>query len=265
MSLYSRSRTAFQGLSSLTTLYSYPQRNWRDAGAKGGLPAVGTRLSHLVSRLQTAYKLTTAGKFQEAVERFRSILLSVLFMVVDSERDIDEVKELLKFCREYIVGLMMELERKGMPKDTLEQQIRSAEMASYFTHCQLQPTHQILTLRTALNLMFKLRNYRTAGSFAERLLSLGPSLDVSQQTRKIQVACDKNRNDEHVLNYDSLNPFSICAASYKPLYKGKPDVKCPLCEASYTTNYKGSLCTVCTVSAVGSDSLGLRISALQFR
>ena len=28
-------------------------------------------------------------------------------------------------------------------------------MAAYFTHCNLQPVHQILTLRTALNLFFK--------------------------------------------------------------------------------------------------------------
>ena len=34
-------------------------------------------------------------------------------------------------------------------------------MAAYFTHCNLQPVHQVLTLRTALNLFFKLKNYKT--------------------------------------------------------------------------------------------------------
>ena len=29
------------------------------------------------------------------------------------------------------------------------------QMAAYFTHCNLQPVHQILTLRTAVNLFFK--------------------------------------------------------------------------------------------------------------
>ena len=28
-------------------------------------------------------------------------------------------------------------------------------MAAYFTHCELQPVHCILTLRTALNLFYK--------------------------------------------------------------------------------------------------------------
>ena len=31
------------------------------------------------------------------------------------------------------------------------------QMAAYFTHCNLQPIHLILTLRTACNLCFKVR------------------------------------------------------------------------------------------------------------
>ena len=55
------------------------------------------------------------------------------------------------------------------------------QMAAYFTHCNLQPVHLILTLRTALNLCFKLKNFKTAASFARRLLELGPKPDVAQQ------------------------------------------------------------------------------------
>lgn len=33
------------------------------------------------------------------------------------------------------------------------------QMAAYFTHCNLQPVHQILTLRTAVNLFFKVRKH----------------------------------------------------------------------------------------------------------
>lgn len=65
----------------------------KEAGAKGGVPAVGLKLSDLVQRLQIAYQLTTQGKFQEAVERFRSILLSVPLLVVDNKQDITEVAE----------------------------------------------------------------------------------------------------------------------------------------------------------------------------
>jgi hypothetical protein len=84
-----------------------------------------------------------------------------------------------------IVGLKMETARKEFPKATLEDQKRLCEMAAYFTHCNLQPVHQILTLRTALNLFFKLKNYKTAASFAQRLLEQGPRQEVAQQARKI--------------------------------------------------------------------------------
>ena len=58
------------------------------------------------------------------------------------------------------------------------------QMAAYFSHCNLQPVHLILTLRTALNLFFKLKNYKTAASFARRLLELGPRPEVSQQVSR---------------------------------------------------------------------------------
>lgn len=92
---------------------------------------------------------------------------------------------MISICREYIVGLSMEAARKDLPKESLEDQKRSCEMAAYFTHSELQPIHQILTLRTALNLSFKMKNFRTAASFARRLLELGPKPEVAQQTRKI--------------------------------------------------------------------------------
>ena len=79
----------------------------------------------------------------------------------------------------------MEMARKELPKGTIEEQKRICELAAYFTHCNLQPIHQILTLRTACNLFFKIKNFKTSGSFARRLLELGPKPEVAQQTRKI--------------------------------------------------------------------------------
>jgi coatomer protein complex subunit alpha (xenin) len=206
--------------------------------------------------------------------------------VVDNKEEVRKAQELIAICREYIVGLSMEAARKDLPKESLEDQKRSCEMAAYFTHSELQPIHQILTLRTALNLSFKLKNFRTAASFARRLLELGPKPEVAQQTRKIlQVlhlevycgnscsiffilcpqACDKGANDEVQLHYDEHNPFNLCAKTYTPIYRGKPEEKCPLCSSIYQPSLKGSLCQVCTVAEIGKDCIGLRISTAQFR
>ncbi|XP_037070234.1 coatomer subunit alpha-like [Pollicipes pollicipes] len=262
---FSQARTCFPAAASSPPLFGHPHRNWKEAGMKAGMPAVGIRLTDLVNRLQTCYQLTTAGKFAEAVERFRAILLSVPLLAVTTKQEIAEATQLMEICREYVLGLSMEIQRKEMPKATLEEQKRLCEMAAYFTHCNIQPVHQVLTLRTALNLFFKLKNYRTAASFARRLLELGPRPEVAQQTRKVLQVCDKTPTDEHQLLYDEHNPFALCAATYRPIYRGKPDAKCPLCSAAYTPDYKGSLCKVCAVAEVGRESIGLRICPLQFR
>ena len=71
------------------SLFMYPCR--QDAGARGGLPAIAIKLGTLVQRLQGAYQLTTSGKFSDAVVKFRSTLLSIPLLVVDTKSEITEV------------------------------------------------------------------------------------------------------------------------------------------------------------------------------
>lgn len=262
---FTGSRTTYSALPSLSSLFVHPQRNWQETNAKKANPTVSIKLNELVQRLQICYQLTTGGKFTEAIQKLQNILLSIPLLVVDNRQEIAEAQQLLSICREYVVGIKMETYRKGLPNGTIEEKKRHCELAAYFSHCNLQPVHQILTLRTALNMFFKLKNYKTAASFARRLLELGPRPEVAQQARKILQACEVNLVDEHTLEYDEHNPFNLCAVTYKPIYKGKPEVKCPLCVASFLPTYKGTLCTVCEVAEVGKDVVGLRISPLQFR
>eukprot|EP00095_Tigriopus_kingsejongensis_P002882 maker-scaffold52_size450388-snap-gene-3.20 protein:Tk02882 transcript:maker-scaffold52_size450388-snap-gene-3.20-mRNA-1 annotation:"coatomer subunit alpha isoform 11" len=259
MTDFARGRTSFVALPALPALHGYPQSNWKEAGPKNGLPAVGLKLNHLVQRLQTCYQLTTAGKFSDAITKFRNILLSIPLLVVETKQDEAEAVQLREICMNYLVGLTMETKRKEMPKSSLEEQIRVCEMAAYFSHCHLQPVHQILTLRTACNLFFKLKNFKTAGSFARRLLELGPKPEVAQQTRKILQACDKNPTDEHKLAYDEFNPFDIDAVEYSPIYRGAEKVECPFCSAKYSPQAANTVCAVCTVGQVAKSTQGLKI------
>ncbi|XP_047035926.1 coatomer subunit alpha isoform X4 [Helicoverpa zea] len=265
VSMFGRARLTFGALASLPPLSAHLHRNWKEASGKDLLPVVTTKLNDLVTQLQQCYQLTTAGKFTEAVERLQRIAMSVPLLQLDTKPELTEAQQLLNIAREYLLGLQMETARKAMPKNTLEEQKRTCEMAAYFTHCKLQPVHQILTLRTALNMFFKLKNYRTAASFARRLLELGPRPEVAQQARKILQACEKSLTDEHQLLYDEHNPFNICGISYKPIYRGKPEEKCSLCGASFLPEHKGKLCPVCGVAEIGKDVIGLRICPLQFQ
>ena len=63
----------------------------KEAGGRSGVPAVGLKLQTLVQQLQAAYQMTTTGKFNDAIDKFRSILLSVPLLVVESKQEIAEV------------------------------------------------------------------------------------------------------------------------------------------------------------------------------
>ena len=47
--------------------------------------------------LQEAYKLTTQGKFDDSIHKFRDILLSVPLLVVDNKQEISEVSAVRAF------------------------------------------------------------------------------------------------------------------------------------------------------------------------
>uniref|UniRef100_A0A0N5AHK6 Coatomer subunit alpha n=1 Tax=Syphacia muris TaxID=451379 RepID=A0A0N5AHK6_9BILA len=263
MTVYAQSKTAFEGIPSAGTNFAYLFRNWQESSLKTGLPAIGLHLGDLANRLQTCYHLTTAGKFSEAIAKLRQILLAVPLLVVDSKQEAAEVQQLIDICREYLVGLLLETARKELPKDTIEDAKRNAEMAAYFTHCRLQPVHQILTLRTAINLFFKLKQLATCASFCRRLLELGPKPEVGAQIRKVLAAAEKDPKDAHKLNYDEHNPFVVCAKTFSPLYRGKPQVKCPFCGACYCPELSGKICNVCEVAEIGKEASGLRITLVQ--
>lgn len=260
---YMQSRTMYSPLPLTPPLFVYPLRNVQDS-SKTSYPCVVFKLPTLIENLQACYQLTTVGKFSEAVDKFRSLLLTVPLLVVDSKQDFLEAQQLLNICKEYVLALQMEVTRKDLPKNTIEEQLRICELSAYFTHCNLQPIHEILTLRTAVNLFFKIKNYKTAASFARRLLELGPRPEVAQQARKILQACEKKPTDENNIEYDERNPFNICGYAYVPIYRGKPEEKCPFCNAVYLPQYKGKVCNVCKVAEIGKKSSGLRISLERF-
>lgn len=266
LQLYGGSRAYFAWNQHLDSLTTWPLQ------CKSTSPLLTIRLTDLVQKLQHCYQLTTSGRFTEAIDRFQSLLLQLTLVVVDTKQEVLEAQQLLRICREYILGLRMESVRKGLPKTTNDQQKRQCEMAAYFTHCNLQPVHQVLVLRTALNMFFKVRNHRTAASFAKRLLELGPRQEVATQTVKILQACEAQSGpggapptDEVPVAYDEHNPFTVCGYSYTPIYRGKSEEHCPLCQASYLPMYKGMICNVCELSEIGKSTQGLRLSHHQYK
>ncbi|VDM32758.1 unnamed protein product [Hydatigera taeniaeformis] len=253
--LYAASRMVLPGPGHTPALRIYAHRTC--GSLSSALPALPLRLEHLISRLQTAYQLTTKAKFADAVERFRSIMLSVPLLLVDNNTEEAEAKSLINICKEYIIGLQMEMTRKTLPKETDKDRVRNVELACYFTHMKLELPHLVLTLRTSVNLLFKLKNLRTAALMARRLLDLAPSPEVAEQTRKILRICDANPVDAFELAYDPRNPFEICPASFTPIYRGEECVREPLSGAAYRSEFKGQLCRVTKATEIGLAARGI--------
>ena len=77
----------------------------------------------------------------------------------------------------------MEIERRRVVHEEPDNVQRSLELAAYFTHCQLQPPHLQIALRSAIGVFAKANNQATAASFARRLLELNPDPRIAAQVR----------------------------------------------------------------------------------
>ena len=82
-------------------------------------PATPFKLAGLEKRMQEAYECVTKNKLQDALAAFDAILLVVPLLVVETRREVDEVKELITIVREYHTGIRCELEHRSVRADPL--------------------------------------------------------------------------------------------------------------------------------------------------
>jgi len=264
LDLHSGSHTYLRAFSSTPVISLAVERGWNKSASPNvrGPPALVFNFSQLEEKLKAGYKATTAGKFTEALKLFLSILHTIPLIVVDSRREVDEVKELIIIVKEYVLGLQMELKRREMKDNPVRQQ----ELAAYFTHCNLQAPHLRLALQNAMTVCFKNKNLATAANFARRLLETNPpNENQARSARQVLAASERNMTDAAQLNYDFRNPFVVCGATYVPIYRGQKDVSCSYCGSRFVPSHEGQLCTVCDLAVVGADASGLLCSPSQIR
>ncbi|KAK6916617.1 WD40 repeat [Dillenia turbinata] len=264
LDLHTGSHTYLRAFSSAPVIALAVERGWNESASPNvrGPPALVFDFSLLEDKLKAGYKVTTAGKFTEALRLFLSILHTIPLIVVDSRREVDEVKELIIIVKEYVLGLRMELKRRELKDDLVRQQ----ELAAYFTHCNLQLPHLRLALMNAMTVCYKAKNLSTASYFARRFLETNPSSESQSKTaRQVLKAAEANMKDATQLNYDFRNPFVVCGATYVPIYRGQKDVSCPYCTSRFVPDQEGQICSVCDLAVIGADASGLLCSPSQIR
>lgn len=264
LDLHAGSHSYLRALSSAPIISLAVERGWSESASPNvrGPPALVFDFSQLEEKLKAGYKSTTAGKLSDALRTFIGILHTIPLIVVESRREVDEVKELIIIVKEYVLGLKMELKRRELKDDPVRQQ----ELAAYFTHCSLQTPHLRLALQNAMTVCYKAKNLSTAASFARRLLETNPPNEQQAKlARQVIQAAEKNMSDSVELNYDFRNPFVVCGATYVPIYRGQKDVSCPYCSARFVPSQEGQICNVCELAVVGADASGLLCSPSQKR
>ena len=132
------------------------------------LPRTSSTMKTLVAGVRNGYRFFQGGKFNDAMNSFILVLSQIPITITENRNEANEMKEMLEICREYITAIRI----KGAMAEAGADPVRSTELSAYFTHCNLQPVHLLLALRSAMGTAFKHKNFIVAASFARRLLEL---------------------------------------------------------------------------------------------
>ncbi|CAE7860551.1 unnamed protein product [Symbiodinium microadriaticum] len=147
----------------------------------------------ILERVKEAHKMTSAGKFNDALAAFRSALQSIPISVANDANEERQLTDMIEMCREYVTFARLQVTSKKLTPDKAARQI---ELNAYLTCCKLQQFHQFLTLKTAMGIAFKNENFVTAASFAKRMIqgNFGPAdkhKDDVQKARQVLQICEQ--------------------------------------------------------------------------
>ncbi|GAB6029862.1 hypothetical protein CHUAL_005571 [Chamberlinius hualienensis] len=245
----------------ISTIPEFPSLTQRIGRRYENEDNLGVRIDAAVieRQLERAYKSASCAKFEKAIKKFRDILLWITLTVVESEKEELDIKGSVQTCRAYILALEMDLKRRSIVFDTVENKQKICELTAYVADCDLLPIHRQITFRVALTFAYKFGNYKMAANFCKKLLELEPKPEVVNVAEFILEQCNSKLEDEHKVNYEEGKLYSVCAFSHVPIYEGDLKVCCPYCGASYLPLYKGSVCIICNLCQIGLKASGLSV------
>ncbi|EIN08411.1 coatomer subunit alpha-2 [Punctularia strigosozonata HHB-11173 SS5] len=257
VSTYRSSHVYFTPLASVPPLQLHIRRDPAESATSKVLPVAVRSLASVRTELADGFRFVSHNKLPEAQATFRSALYSLLLVPISSDEEARDWRETVTTAREYLLGVSIELERRRVAQEDPENVRRSLELAAYFTHCQLQPPHLQIALRSAINVFSKANNHAATAKFARRLIELNPDPKIAAQARQRIAAGERNPRNAIETSYDDSTEFDICAATYTPIYRGGERVHCPYTDASYLPQFKGKLDPLLQLTEIGVVVAGL--------
>ncbi|GJJ15119.1 hypothetical protein Clacol_009394 [Clathrus columnatus] len=257
ISIYRASHVYLSPNASLPLLQLHIRRNIEESSATRVLPVAVHTLDSVKTELKEGYQFLQSNKLEEAEHTFRSTLQTLLLVVIKTDEEATEWRNLVTSTKEYLLGVSIERERRRVAEQEPDNVRRSLELAVYFTHCKLQARHVQLALRNAIMLLPKANNHATAAKLARRLLDLQPDAKIVARARAIIAAGERNPRNAIEISYDEFTEFEICGASFTPIYKGSPSVQCPYTAAHFQPQFKDQLDPLTRLTKIGAPSSGL--------
>lgn len=257
MEVYSCNKLYLPGVDDLPAMKDYIRADNDDDDPNRFRPLI-PGFDTLEEKLSTAFKFFRANNLTLSIATFRDIVYTIAVLTVESEEEVAKCDDVLTLCREYILGLSIELERRALDPSQVE---RNLELAAYFTRAKLQNAHKVNALQVAMLQSFKNKNYSSASFFASELLSIVSTGAKADQAQKIKARADTISSDAVEIDFDPYADFDICCASFTPIYKGSPSVSEALVGAKYKPQYQGEVCRITEITAIGAPASGLRIRA----
>lgn len=255
LEVYSANKVLLPGVSDLPAMKDFLRSHNDEDNPNKFLPFI-PGYSKLEEQLAAGFKQFKANQLPEAITTFRSIIYTITVSTVDTDEEEKKSRSILVLCREYILGLSIELARRALDPSDVK---RNLELAAYFTRAQLQPAHKANALQVAMTQSFKFKNFASALYFAGELLKSVTSGPRHDQAVKLKARADTIASDAIDIDFDPHSEFDICAGSYSPIYRGEPAVSEALVGARYKLEFRGKICLITEVTSIGAPSSGLRI------
>lgn len=255
MEVYSCNKLYLPGVDDLPAMKDYIRADNDDDDPNKFRPLI-PGFDTLEEKLSAAFKFFRSNNLSMSIATFREIVYTIAVLTVDSEDEVAKCDDVLTLCREYILGLSIELERRSLGPSQVE---RNLELAAYFTRTKLQNAHKVNALQVAMLQSFKFKNYSSASFFASELLAIVSTGPKAEQAQKIKTRADTISSDAVEVDFDPYAEFDICCASFTPIYKGSPSVSEALVGAKYKPQYQGEVCRITEITTIGAPASGLRI------
>ncbi|KAF1356624.1 coatomer WD associated region-domain-containing protein [Delphinella strobiligena] len=265
--IYSASRTFLPANPGLPPLVNHVRRTLKETESRKLLPLIPRDLESITTtELALGKQHMQKNKLEDGVQVFKKILHLMLVNAVTSQSQAEEAKQLIFTAGQYVLAMSIEISRREIVGTTTdlasfseEDKKRVLELSAYFTVPAMEPQHQTLALFSAMNFANKNKQLSSALGFANALIEKGTNARFKESAKKIKAICERQPGDAIEVEFDSFSEFDICGASFTPIYAGEQSVSCPYDGTKYHPQYKGTVCKICDVCAIGAASSGIRL------